>query len=57
MVAAVRPGGWLLLEEVDFFAVHTSTSQLYVDFMVALTGAVVAPSGRDCFWAHGPIPN
>jgi len=52
MVAAVRPRGWLLLEEVDFFPVHTSTSQLYVDYMVALTGAVVAPSGRDCFWAR-----
>lgn len=52
MVAALRPGGWLLLEEVDFFPVHTSTSQLYIDFMVALTGAVVAPSGRDCFWAR-----
>jgi len=52
MVAALRPGGWLLLEEVDFFPVHTSTSQLYIDFMVALTGTVVAPSGRDCFWAR-----
>jgi SAM-dependent methyltransferase len=52
MVAALRPGGWLLLEEVDFFPVYTSTSQLYVDFMVALTGTVVAASGRDCFWAR-----
>jgi hypothetical protein len=31
----------LLLDEVDFFPVHTSTSQLSVDFMVALTGNVV----------------
>lgn len=52
MIAALRPEGWLLLEEVDFFPVHTSTSRLYIDFMVALTGAVVAPSGRDCFWAR-----
>ncbi len=52
MVAALRPGGWLLLEEVDFFPVHTSTSQLYIDFMVALTRTVVAASGRDCFWAR-----
>jgi SAM-dependent methyltransferase len=52
MVAALRPGGWLLIEDVDFFPVHTSNSQLYVDFMVALTGTVVAPSGRDCFWAR-----
>lgn len=52
MVAALRPGGWLLLEEVDFFPVHTSTSRLYIDFMAALTGTIVAPSGRDCFWAR-----
>jgi SAM-dependent methyltransferase len=52
MIGALRPGGWLLLEEVDFFPVHTSTSQLYTDFMVALTGNVVRASGGDCFWAR-----
>ncbi len=52
MVAALRPGGWLLLEEVDFFPVHTSTSQLYTDFMIGLAERVVAASGRDCFWAR-----
>jgi SAM-dependent methyltransferase len=52
MVAALRPGGWLLLEEVDFFPVHTSTSQLYTDFMIELAERVVAASGRDCFWAR-----
>jgi SAM-dependent methyltransferase len=52
MIEALMPGGWLLLEEVDFFPVHTSTSQLYVDFMVALTNNVVRGSGRDCFWAR-----
>jgi SAM-dependent methyltransferase len=52
MIEVVRPGGWLLLEEVDFFPVHTSTSQVYADFMVALTGSVVKASGRDCFWAR-----
>jgi hypothetical protein len=41
-----------MLEEVDFFPVHRSTSQLYVDFMVALTGNVVRASRRDCFWAR-----
>jgi SAM-dependent methyltransferase len=53
LIEALRPGGWLLLEEVDFFPVHTSASQLYVDFMVALTGNVVRASERDCFWARG----
>lgn len=52
MIDSLCPGGWLLLEEVDFFPVHTSSSQLYVDFMVALTGNVVRASGRDCFWAR-----
>ena len=52
MVAALRPGGWLLLEEVDMFPVHTSRSQLYVDFMVALTSTVVAASGGGAFWAR-----
>jgi SAM-dependent methyltransferase len=52
MVSALRPGGWLLLEEVDFFPVKTSASALYVDFMLALTGTVVAASGRDCLWAR-----
>ncbi len=52
MINALRPGGWLLVEEVDFFPVHTSASQVYIDFMVALTGNVVRASGRDCFWAR-----
>jgi SAM-dependent methyltransferase len=52
MVRALRPGGWLLLEEVDFFPVHASESSDYRDFMVALTDTVVKASGRDCFWAR-----
>jgi SAM-dependent methyltransferase len=52
MVAALRPGGWLLVEEVDFFPVRTSTSELYVDFMVALVETVVEESGGDVFWAR-----
>jgi ubiquinone/menaquinone biosynthesis C-methylase UbiE len=52
MIGALRPGGWLLLEEVDFFPVYTSPSRVYVDFMVALVNTVVSASGRDCFWAR-----
>jgi SAM-dependent methyltransferase len=52
MIDALRPGGWLLIEEPDFFPVHTSTSQLYIDFMLASTGNVVRASGRDAFWAR-----
>jgi SAM-dependent methyltransferase len=52
MVRALRPGGWLLVEEVDFFPVQASDSSDYRDFMVALTDTVVKASGRDCFWAR-----
>lgn len=53
MVDALRPGGWLLVEDVDFFPVHTSTSRVYIEFMQALAKAVVLQaSGRDCFWAR-----
>jgi SAM-dependent methyltransferase len=52
MIEALRPGGWLLLEEVDFFPVYTSSSKAYADFMAALTSTVVKTSGRDCFWAR-----
>jgi hypothetical protein len=52
VIDALCPGRWLLLEEVDFFPVHTSTSQLYVDFMLALTANVIRASGRDCLWAR-----
>lgn len=52
MAAALRPGGWLLIEEVDFFPVYTSASELYIDFMVALIETLVAESGGDVFWAR-----
>jgi SAM-dependent methyltransferase len=52
MIRALRPGGWLLLEDIDFFPVHTSASKLYVDFMVALSGTIVRRSGRGCFWGR-----
>jgi SAM-dependent methyltransferase len=52
MIDILRPGGWLLLEEPDFFPVLTSTSQLYIDFIIAFTDNVVRASGRDAFWAR-----
>ena len=41
MISALRPGGWLLLEEVDFFPVHASDNSDYRDFMTALVNTVV----------------
>lgn len=52
MLSAVRPGGWLLIEEVDFFPVHASSPAIYSKFMSVLVNTVVAGSGRDCFWAR-----
>jgi ubiquinone/menaquinone biosynthesis C-methylase UbiE len=52
MVSATRPGGWVLIEEVDFFPVHASSSAAYREFMTALVNTVVEASGRDCFWAR-----
>ena len=36
MIAAVQPGGWLLVEGMDFFPIHTSSSQLYIDLMACM---------------------
>lgn len=52
MIKALRPGGWILLEEVDFFPVHASSSKAYSDFMTALTSVVVRAPGCGCFWAR-----
>src|SRR5262249_20005068 len=52
MSSALKPGGWLLLEEVDFFPTRASDSSDYREFMKALTDTVVKASGRDCFWAR-----
>lgn len=52
LLGAVKPGGVLLIEEPDFFPVHTGAPTLYARFMDALTRAVVAHTGRDCYWAR-----
>jgi SAM-dependent methyltransferase len=52
MISALRPGGWLLLEEVDFFPVHASENEDYRDFMTALVNTVDKASGGSCFWAR-----
>ena len=47
MINALRPGGWLLVEGMDFFPVHTAPSQLYVDLMVGLAGVIASSGGND----------
>ncbi len=52
MVTAVRPGGWIVLEEPDFSPFLLSSSQTYTAFMSELARVAVAGSGGDCFWAR-----
>jgi hypothetical protein len=47
MIAAVQPGGWLLVEGMDFFPIHTSFSQLYIDLMVGLSSVIASSGGND----------
>jgi len=51
MITALRPGGWLLVEAMDFFPIHTASSQLYIDLIVGLAN-VVASSGGNDFWGR-----
>lgn len=52
MVSAVRPGGWIVFEEPDFFPFRLSGNATYTAFMEELTRVAVAGSGGDCFWAR-----
>ena len=47
MIAALRPGGWLLVEGMDFFPIHTAPSQLYIDLMIGLAGVIASSGGND----------
>jgi len=47
MIAALRPGGWLLVEGMDFFPIQTASSQLYIDLMVGLANVIAAAEGND----------
>jgi SAM-dependent methyltransferase len=47
MIGALRPGGWLLVEGMDFFPIHTAPSQLYIDLMVGLAGVIASSGGND----------
>jgi len=52
MVSAVRPGGWIVFEEVDFFSALLSSHEIYTAFMSELARVAVAGSGGSCFWAR-----
>ena len=52
MVSTVRPGGWIVIEEVDFFPFRLSSCEAYTAFMSELSRVAVSGSGGDCFWAR-----
>jgi SAM-dependent methyltransferase len=47
MIAALRPSGWLLVEGMDFFPIHTASSQLYIELMAGLAGVIASSGGND----------
>ena len=47
MIAALRPGGWLLVEGMDFFPIYTASSQLYIDLIVGLANVIASAGGSD----------
>ena len=51
LVAALRPGGWLLVEEGDHFPVTSFGTGLYREGVDALLGAM-ATAGVDATWAR-----
>jgi SAM-dependent methyltransferase len=51
LVAAVRPGGWLVVEEADFFSMFAAASGVYRDAFVWMARAF-APAGLDSEWAR-----
>jgi SAM-dependent methyltransferase len=47
MISALRPGGWLLIEGMDFFPIYTASSQLYIDLIVGLANVIASAGGND----------
>jgi SAM-dependent methyltransferase len=56
LLRALRPGGTILVEDVDFFPVHQAASKPYAQFMLALARAVGARVGHGGEWAAAAIP-
>lgn len=53
---ALRPGGVILIEDVDFFPVHQSACKEYARFMLALARVVGAKVGHGGEWAADALP-
>jgi SAM-dependent methyltransferase len=51
LVAALRPGGWLVVEEGDFFPITACASGVYQKVFASL-GGVLAPAGCNSEWGR-----
>ena len=51
LAAALRPGGWLLLEESDFYPIESVAAPEYRDAWRAIN-EVLAAAGMETDWAH-----
>lgn len=56
LVRALRPGGQLLVEDVDFFPLAAAASTRFASFMEALAAEVGAAAGHDGHWAARQVP-
>jgi SAM-dependent methyltransferase len=56
LLRALRPGGVLLVEDVDFFPLAAASSSSFVAFMEALAAEVGAAAGHDGHWAARQVP-
>ena len=56
LVRALRPGGKLLVEDVDFFPLAATHSRPFADAMLAIAAAVGEPVGHGGVWAAQTLP-
>lgn len=56
LVDALRPGGSILLEDVDFFPLSASLIPEFAAFMQALAAEVGRASNHDGYWAAQALP-
>jgi 2-polyprenyl-3-methyl-5-hydroxy-6-metoxy-1,4-benzoquinol methylase len=51
LIAALRPGGWLVIEEIDFFPIHACGRGVYREVLTSME-TILAPAGLNCHWAR-----
>jgi len=56
LVRALRPGGKVVIEDVDFFPLAAAHSRPFADAMLAIAAAVGDPAGHGGVWAAQTLP-